>query len=64
MDKDLNVALRQAVGEAVLYLVSKGMSPGDAYSVASVAVDFGIAEAVDGNLTIYGRIPKSVLPAK
>jgi acetamidase/formamidase len=64
MDKDLNLALKNAVHEAVLFLQSKGMAADDAYSVASVAVHFGIAEAVDENLVVYGRIPKSVLPAK
>jgi acetamidase/formamidase len=64
MDRDLNVALKNAVHEAVVFMQGKGMSVSDAYSVASVAVNFGIAEAVDGNLVTYGRIPKSVLPTK
>lgn len=63
MDRDLDTALKNAVREAVVFLAGKGLSVSDAYSVASVAVDFGIAEAVDDNLLVYGRIPKSVVPA-
>lgn len=61
MDKDLNVALKNAVHETVLFLQSKGISASDAYSVASTAITFGIAEAVDENLVVYGKIPKSIL---
>lgn len=64
MDKDLDVALKNAVHEAVLFMQRKGLSVSDAYSVASAATNFGIAEAVDDNLVVYGRIPKSVLPDK
>ena len=36
----------------------------DAYSLSSIAVDFGVAEAVDENLLIYGRIGKNWFKTK
>ena len=42
----------------------KGMSPWDAYSMASTAIDFSIAEAVDETLVIYGKIPKAYFKSK
>jgi len=64
MDKDLNLALKNAVSEAVIFLQGKGLSVRDAYALASIGVDFGIAEAVDENLTVYGRIPKRLFKAR
>ena len=60
MDKDLDIALRHSVEETVKFLVAnKGMTPLEGYSLASTAIDFSIAEAVDENLIIYGKISKS-----
>jgi acetamidase/formamidase len=64
MDKDLNLALKNAVSEAVKFLQGKGLSVRDAYALSSVGVDFGIAEAVDENLTVYGKIPKRLFKAR
>ena len=48
IDLDLDRALQQAVDEVVTFLVEeKGLSPTKALSLASIAVDFHIAEAVD-----------------
>jgi acetamidase/formamidase len=63
MDKDLNLALKNAVSQAVQFLQGKGLSVRDAYALSSIGVDFGIAEAVDENLTVYGRIPKKLFKA-
>jgi acetamidase/formamidase len=63
MDKDLNLALKNAVLQAVQFLRGKGMSARDAYALSSLGIDFGIAEAVDENLTVYGRIPKKLFKA-
>jgi acetamidase/formamidase len=35
-----------------------GLTPADAYSLASIAVDFRIAEAVDSTQVIYAAIAK------
>lgn len=61
MDTDLDVAMKNAVLETIDFLVAKkGVSTSDAYSIASVAVDYGVAEAVDHNLIIYGKISKAM----
>lgn len=61
VDRDLNVAMKAAVQEAVNFLMQeKGLSARDAYQLASIAVDFRVAEAVNLNQVIYGMIPKSV----
>jgi formamidase len=63
MDKDLNVATKQAVREMIDFLVSvKGLSREDAYMLASVAVDFSITQLVDGNVGVHGKLPKSIFP--
>jgi acetamidase/formamidase len=59
--EDLNRALKMAVKEVVDYLVAeKGLTPADALSLSSIAVNFHVAEAVDGRQVIAGKIPKSL----
>jgi acetamidase/formamidase len=61
IDLDLNVAMREAVQEAVTFLQERfGLSAADAYSLASIGVDFHVAEAVDSTQVIYGAIPKKL----
>jgi acetamidase/formamidase len=61
IDLDLDRAMRLAVQEVVAFLMSeKGLAPGYAYSLASIAVDFHVAEAVDQAQVVTGRIPKSI----
>jgi acetamidase/formamidase len=65
IDADLDVALQIAATQAIGYLrdVTNGaLSAADAYALCSVAVDFIIAEAVDGNKVVAAYIPKSLLP--
>jgi acetamidase/formamidase len=65
IDEDLDIALQIAVREAVGYLVdiTKGaLTTADAYALCSIAVDFIVAEAVDGNKVIVAYIAKSLLP--
>jgi acetamidase/formamidase len=65
IDVDLNRAMRIAVQEAVDFLVAeKKLSPSDAYTLASIACDFHVAEAVDLTQVVVGRIPKAVFRAK
>lgn len=65
MDPDLNKALSNAIKETVKFLGAKyGLKPQDAYSLCSTAIDFGLAEAVDLNLVMYGTVPKSYFAAK
>jgi acetamidase/formamidase len=59
LDLDLNTAMKTAVRESVELLQEKaGLTAAEAYSVASLGVDFRVAEAVDGVQLIYGTIPK------
>jgi acetamidase/formamidase len=59
LDLDLNLAMKTAVRETVELLQEKaGLTAAEAYSVASLGVDFRVAEAVDSVQIIYGTIPK------
>lgn len=61
IDVDLDRAMRLAVAEAVKFLVEeKKLTPAKALSLCSIAVDFHVAEAVDGRQVIAGKIPKAI----
>ncbi len=61
IDLDLDRALQKAVDEVVAFLVAeKGLTPTKAVSLASIAVDFHIAEAVDFTQLVTGKIPKQI----
>ena len=61
IDLDLDRALQKAVEEVVAFLAEEhGLSPDRALSLASIAVDFQVAEAVDLTQVVTGRIPKSL----
>jgi len=61
MDLDLNVAMKNAAEETVKFLrETRGLSPADAYALASIGVDFRIAEVVDAVQVVYGAIPKKI----
>ena len=63
IDLDLDRALQKAVREVIDFLVAeKGLTPDKAFSLASIAVDFHIAEAVDLTQLVTGMIPKSLFP--
>jgi acetamidase/formamidase len=65
MDKDLNIALKEAVSETINFLkAEKGMSAEDAYAFSSIAVNYIVGEAVDDVLMVYGEIPKKSFLAK
>jgi acetamidase/formamidase len=61
IDVDLDRAMRLAVTEVVKFLVEeKGLTAAKAFSLASLAVDFQVAEAVDLAQLVSAKIPKSV----
>jgi acetamidase/formamidase len=61
IDLDLDRAMRLATREAVDFLVKeKGLSREKAFSLASIAVDFHVAEVVDLTQLVAGMIPKSL----
>jgi acetamidase/formamidase len=61
IDVDLDRAMRMAVTETVKFLVEeKGLTAATAFSLASLAVDFQVAEAVDLAQLVSAKIPKSI----
>jgi acetamidase/formamidase len=65
MDLVLDTAMRNAAQETVEFLRDrKGLSAADAYSLASIGVDFRVAEAVDAVQMVYGAIPKAIFKQK
>jgi acetamidase/formamidase len=61
IDRDLNRAMRIAAQEVVNFLVAdKGLAPGEAYALASIACDFHVAEAVDLTQLVVGKVPKDL----
>ena len=64
-DEDLNVAMKQA-SLNMLSLLSDhvGLSRNDAYSLMSVASDFGVTQVVDGKQGCHVRIPRDIFPTK
>ncbi len=61
IDLDLDRALQKAVDAVVAFLVAeKGLTATKAVSLASIAVDFHVAEAVDFTQLVTGKIPKHI----
>jgi acetamidase/formamidase len=65
MDQDLGKALKNTIQETVKFLGTRyGLSPKDAMSLCSTIIDFGLAQSVDVNLTMYGKVPKAYFDKK
>jgi len=61
MDRDLDTALKEAVQETIAWLQrERGLSAADAYSLASIGVNYTVAEAVDDVQMVYAAIPKNL----
>ncbi len=61
IDLDLDRAMRNATWEVVSFLVKeKRLTPAQALSLASIAVDFRVSEVVDLTQVVTGYIPKSI----
>jgi len=61
IDTDLDRAMRKAVAATVDFLgKEKGLTPAKALSLCSLAVNFRVAEVVDGTQVVVGSIPKSL----
>lgn len=59
--KDLNEAVKIALRDAIQFIVKmKGLTPDDAYALASLAVDLRVTQIVDGNKGIHAMIPKGI----
>ena len=58
---DLNEAAKVALREAIRFISkTKGLTPDDAYSLSSLAVDLRVSQIVDGNKGIHAMIPKAI----
>jgi len=58
---DLNEAAKVALREAIRFIsTTKGLTPDDAYSLSSLAVDLRVSQIVDGNKGIHAMIPKAI----
>ena len=65
MDENLDLALKEAVREAVEFLQREAqVTPAQAYALASFNVDFRIGEAVNHMKMVYGVIPKALLASR
>ena len=65
MDKDLVVATKTAVREAIdLVATTHHLSRDDAYMLTSVAADVAVTQLVDGNVGVHVMIPKSIFVGK
>jgi acetamidase/formamidase len=65
LDLDLNTAMKTAVRQTVELLQEKaGVTAAEAYAIASMGVDFKVAEAVDSVQLIYGTVPKRFFKEK
>jgi acetamidase/formamidase len=61
IDRDLEVAMKIAVREAVdLIVEEKKLDRDDAYMLCSVAVDFRVTQVVDGTKGVHAMIPKAI----
>ena len=62
-DEDLNVAMRKASVDMLKLLTDhQDLSRNDAYSLMSVASDFGVTQVVDGRQGVHVRIPRGIFP--
>jgi len=62
---DLDAAMKAASLD-MLHLLHEhqGLSKNDAYSLMSVATDFGVTQVVDGTLGVHARIERRMFPQK
>ncbi|MXZ71273.1 MAG: amidase [Acidobacteria bacterium] len=61
IDLDLDRALRKAVAATIDFLVEEyGVNRARAYSLASIAVDYRVAEAVDLTQVVTAFVPKAI----
>lgn len=60
---DLDGAMRQAAQRMLAFLQRRfGLSRDDAYSLISVAGDFGVTQVVDQRMGVHAAIPKAAFP--
>jgi acetamidase/formamidase len=59
--QDLDEAVKIALRDAIRFISrTQGLSPDEAYSLSSLAVDLRVTQIVDGNKGIHAMIPKAI----
>jgi len=62
MHEDLDVAMKTALREMIHFLCARSrLSPGQAYQLCSLAVDFHVTQAVNGEKGVHGMLRKTVI---
>lgn len=62
MDKDLNIAMKQALREMIGFICARtDMSRVEAYKTCSLAVDFHVTQTVNGEVGVHGMLRKGLL---
>lgn len=60
-DEDLDTAVLEATRDVIAYLmVDQSLTHGEAYNLASLAVDFRITQVVDGLKGVHAMLPKRI----
>lgn len=60
-DRDLNVAFKTCLENTIDFLArAAGLTPLDAYGLASAAVSFRITQVVDVNQGVHAMVPKDL----
>lgn len=63
LHEDLDEALKQAVREMIAFICERShLSREDAYILCSLAVDFHVTQAVNGEKGIHGKLRRDLLP--
>lgn len=63
IDGNLDQAVQEAVRETISFLTqTRGLSPEDAYSLASIAIDYEVSQVVDINKGVHAVIAKVLFP--
>ncbi|CAN5187331.1 acetamidase/formamidase family protein [soil metagenome] len=63
INENLDEAMKQAVRETISFLTqTRGLSREDAYSLASIGIDYEVSQVVDINKGVHGVIYKCLFP--
>jgi len=62
MHEDLDVAMKTALREMIAFICARSnLSPGQAYQLCSLAVDFHVTQTVNGEKGVHGLLRKDLL---
>ena len=62
MDADLDLAMKQALRQMIEFICTRSaLTPGQAYQLCSLAVDFRVTQTVNGEKGVHGMLAKGLL---